>query len=264
MFTFDNGGDLTATGVGVDYLEVCRRAVAGGCADASDVIAAVQAVLAGESVQRDHEYPCPSPTVGRWFALRVTRVEGDIPGALVSHINITVKKTLEKELDRTASLDPLTGLANRLRFAERVRHALEPGAAEARTADVGLLYLDVDEFKLVNDTFGHATGDEVLQTVAGRLTTACRPEDTVARLGGDEFAIVSPRIDAKGLDALKARLKRALSEPHLIHGRDIAVPVSVGSYLASPGEPFEEVVHCADVAMYAAKRARRRRATRTN
>jgi hypothetical protein len=111
MFTLDNNGRAEATGVGVNYLEVCRRAAAQGCDDAVEVLVGLQAVLAGETVESDREYPCPSPTVGRWFTSRITPIRHPGGGAVVAHVNISRRKLSEQELAHLASHDSLTGLA---------------------------------------------------------------------------------------------------------------------------------------------------------
>ena len=254
MFTLDNGGNEVDTGVDVDYFGVCQRSSDNGCADATEVLAALQAVLGGESVERDVEYPCPSPAVGRWFVLRITRVDWPGVGLLISHTNISVRKVLEQDLERTALQDPLTRLANRAHFDQALAQALTPRPHRPTIADVGLLYMDLDGFKPINDTYGHAMGDEVLQTVATRLSKACRPQDTVARLGGDEFAIVAPRINAAGLAHLAARIREVISAPHRIHGSEVVVNVSVGTHLASSGEDCIAALNHADEAMYEQKR----------
>jgi diguanylate cyclase (GGDEF)-like protein len=256
MFGRDNGGSPEGTGVGVNYLEVCARSAAAGCADAEEVGVALRAVLRGETVDSVLDYPCPSPAVGRWFALRATPIGGLTLCVLVSHTNITRQKVAERDLERQASHDPLTGLANRARFAQRLESALTPRHGRAPRAYVGLVYLDLDGFKPVNDTFGHAAGDEVLQNVAGRLAAVVRPQDTVARLGGDEFAVVAPRITAAGLAKLASRIDDALRQPHVVHGQAVTVAASVGACRAMPGEGAAEAVHRADNAMYVVKRAR--------
>lgn len=258
MFTLDNDGDPSSTGVGVSYFEVCSRSAAAGCSDASAVAAGLHAVIAGDVVESELEYPCPSPAVGRWFMLRSTSIAGPEPGVLVSHANISRRKMAEQHLAREASEDPLTGLVNRATFTRRLDSALAPRSARPVRADVGLLYLDLDGFKPVNDTYGHAAGDQVLQAVAGRLSLLSRPEDTVARHGGDEFAMLTPRISREGLTGLVARIEEALSEPHLVHGKAIEVGASVGAHLATPGEDAAEALRRADEAMYAAKGVRRR------
>ena len=257
MFALDNGGAPDRTGVGVSYLDVCLRAAATGCADASAVAEGLQAVLAGDTVECELEYACPSPTVGRWFVLRVTPVGGPIRGVLISHGNISRRKRAEQELQRKASEDPLTGLANRTLFIQRLTAALTSRTGRPARADVGLLYIDLDGFKPINDTHGHAAGDEVLQTVASRLSAISRAQDTVARLGGDEFVMVAPRVSAAGLAGLSARIGRTLAEPHPIHSHLVHVGASVGTYLAAPGDVPEDTLHRADAAMYTAKRGRR-------
>lgn len=256
MFGRDNEAPPEGTGVGVDYLEVCARSAVAGCADAEEVGVALRAVLHGETVESVVDYACPSTAFGRWFALRATPIAGSTPGVLVSHTNITRQKVAELDLERQASHDPLTGLANRARFTRRLESALTPRQGRMPRADVGLVYLDLDGFKPVNDTFGHAAGDEVLQNVAGRLAAVVRPQDTVARLGGDEFAVVAPRITAAGLARLASRIDDALREPYVVHGLAVTVAASVGACRAVPGECAAEAVHRADKAMYVVKRAR--------
>ncbi len=256
MFAVDNGGTEAATGVGINYLGVCRRSAAAGCRDAAAVHKALEEVLKGATVESLLDYPCPSPAVGRWFRLRVTPIAGAAASVLISHTNITEQKTLELDLERRASRDPLTGLANRARFLQKVASAATPRHGRRHDPDFGLLYLDLDHFKPINDTFGHAAGDEVLQTVAARLLGVVRPQDTIARLGGDEFAIVAPRISARGLATLLARVDATLAEPHLVHGNVLTVRASVGSYLATQGQTPAESLEHADQAMYAVKKLR--------
>lgn len=257
MFAVDNGGRPERTGIGVNYLDVCTTAAANGCHDAYLAAGGLRAVLAGSTVQSELEYPCPSPAVNRWFLLRITPLAGDTLGAVVSHVNITRRVMAEQLLAHQATHDPLTGLANRSLLTEQLNAALahRPGRPEA--GQVGVLFLDVDNFKQLNDTYGHGAGDEALLTIAHRLRAAVRSDHIVARLGGDEFAIIAPRIDAQGLDALAGRLHSALGEPHLIHGRTIRILVSIGIHHAAAGEPAAEALRNADRAMYVAKRRNR-------
>jgi diguanylate cyclase (GGDEF)-like protein len=255
MFALDNGGDPTTTGLGANYFAACERAARAGCPEAAAAESGLHAVLEGGSLEWDLEYACASPSVGRWFVMRATLIAGPEPAVLVSHMNITRRKMAEQDLERKASEDPLTGLANRALFARRLTSALKPRTTRSSLSDVGLLYIDLDGFKHVNDTYGHAAGDELLQAIASRLHLLSRPQDTVARLGGDEFAVLAPRITADGLAALAARIEAALTQPHLIHNHPIAVGASVGLHLAAPGESASESLHRADEAMYAIKRA---------
>ncbi len=256
MFALDNGGDPTTTGVGVNYLELCDRSARAGCQDAAIVADGIQSVLSGRTVHSEFEYPCPSPAAGRWFLLRINPVESPAQGAVVSRVNITRRKMAERDLAHGAAHDPLTGLANRTLFTRKLTTALTPRKGRSTHPNVGVLYLDLDGFKPVNDTYGHDAGDEVLLTTAHRLTEQVRPQDTVARLGGDEFAIVAPRITATSLSSLAARITSALAQPHLIHGDTISVPASVGTHLTVAGEAPDDSVRAADTAMYTIKRRR--------
>jgi diguanylate cyclase (GGDEF)-like protein len=256
MFSVDNDGDEVNTGLGVDYLDVCRRAAGQGCADAEVAADGLRAVLAGDRVEAETEYACPSPTVGRWFMLRTTRLLGAQDGAVLSHVNITRRKVAEDELSHSASHDPLSGLANRSLVMTRLLSALALRQGRGVTPDVGLIFIDLDGFKAINDTFGHAAGDEVLLTVAHRLRTVVRPDAVVARLGGDEFLVHVPRVGRDALTALASRIDQTLAEPHRIHGHDALVPGSVGAHLATAGDTTEQAMECADQAMYAVKQAR--------
>jgi diguanylate cyclase (GGDEF)-like protein len=261
MFSVDNGGRPEATGVGVNYLDVCTRAAANGCGDASEVVTGLQAVLAGHTVESDREYPCPSPTVGRWFTSRITSIGGLTGGAVASHVNISRRKMSELELARQASHDSLTGLANRMLFTDRLATALSARAARRPDPDVGVLYIDLDDFKAINDTYGHDAGDEVLLTTAYRLRGQVRPQDTVARLGGDEFVVCTPRVTAQDLESLASRIGVALDAPHQVHGQRVHVGGSIGAHLAAPGDTVASSLQLADRAMYTAKRTRSRTVT---
>jgi diguanylate cyclase (GGDEF)-like protein len=257
MFAMDNGGQPESTGVGVNYFDLCARSAAAGCQDAERAADGLRAVLAGDTVHSEMDYPCPSPAVNRWFLLRITPLEGDVTRAVMSHVNITRRKMAEQTLAHEAAHDPLTGLANRGLFADRLTAALTGRRSQFTGTQVGLMFLDADGFKQINDTYGHEAGDEALLTIGHRLRSHVRPQDTVARLGGDEFAVTAPRISAAGLDGLSGRVRSALGQPHLIHGHLVPVPVSIGIHLATPGESADAALREADRAMYAAKRRTR-------
>jgi diguanylate cyclase (GGDEF)-like protein len=256
MFALDNGATRDATGVGVNYLDVCTRSARAGSRDAAEVVELLRAVIAGESVEADFEYPCPSPVAGRWFLMRITRLSGAFSGVVVSHVNITRRKAAEKELAHAASHDPLTGLANRLLLQQRLATVLRPrSTASVRLGTVGVVYIDLDGFKAVNDTYGHGAGDEVLLTIAHRLRDTVRAGDTAARLGGDEFAVLAPGVDAAGLAGLAGRIERCLAEPHRIHGDPVPVTGSLGTHLAQIGDHPGDALRTADEVMYVSKRA---------
>lgn len=259
MFAVDNGGSERTTGVGVDYLGVCDRAAADGSVDAGAAAAAVRSVLEGETVERELEYPCPSPAVSRWFLMRATSLAGDRPGAMVAHVNTTRRRAAEQDLVRRASQDPLTGLDNRAQLRRRLAIALAARAADGRgQREVGVLALDLDGFKPVNDTYGHAAGDEVLLEVGRRLRSVVRPDDAVARPGGDEFAVVAAGVSGHELAGLERRVHSALRRPHRVHGNLVIVGASVGAHLAATDDDVDSTLHAADLKMYAAKRSSQR------
>ena len=181
----------------------------------------------------------------------------------VSAQDITERRRAEEELraatealTERAVRDPLTGLANRTLFEERLRGALSRDARAGGAT--GVLFLDLDGFQDVNDRHGHGVGDAVLRSVADRLTAAVRPADTVARIGGDEFVVLVEGASPGGMSALVARLQEAVQEPVLVRGHTLDVGVSVGMALAEEGaaDPASLVAE-ADKRMYAAKRGTR-------
>jgi diguanylate cyclase (GGDEF)-like protein len=159
------------------------------------------------------------------------------------------RKATELQLLHLANTDALTGVANRGVLLERLGSALVDGA--------GLLFVDVDNLKLVNDSFGHDAGDRLLSAVARRMLDALRPSDTVGRFGGDEFAVVCPALTDRGLaEDLAARVREHVSQP-LVLGTRVYIPsISIGVALVEASSPIstDEAVANADVALYAAKR----------
>jgi diguanylate cyclase (GGDEF)-like protein/PAS domain S-box-containing protein len=174
---------------------------------------------------------------------------GDEPVLQGYLLEVTAAKEAEEQLRHQAFHDPLTGLANRALFTDRVEHALElrAGAGE----DVAVLFLDLDDFKTINDTLGHPVGDALLQTVGVRLTGALSRSHTVARFGGDEFAVLVENV-AGGSSAVDvaAHLLAELNEPFQLEGREVFVTASIG---IAVGGGADELLRSADVAMYRAK-----------
>ena len=164
---------------------------------------------------------------------------------------------LSAELARRASVDPLTGLVNRTAFSRRLREALAGLDTPARSP--ALLLLDLDDFKTINDSLGHSSGDEVLRVVAERLRGCLQPDDVAARLGGDEFAVLVPQVgDEAEAVALGERLAAVLRTPVTVAGREVLARASVGVRMARGGdEDPERLLRDADMAMYAAKTAGR-------
>lgn len=171
-------------------------------------------------------------------------------------------KTVNEELRRRALLDPLTGLPNRLLFEDRLAHALQRSEraheriAERSAEKIAVLFIDLDGFKPVNDSLGHAAGDEVLKEAAARLRAAARDRDTVARIGGDEFVLLMEDVTSLAdCVSLARRLGEALGGPLEINGRQVAISGSVGIAVYPDHSQKDKLIAHADAAMYAAKRA---------
>lgn len=167
--------------------------------------------------------------------------------------DLTERKAVEAKLVHQAYHDPLTALANRELFHDRVTHALALRERDAKT--LAVIFLDLDNFKNINDTQGHGTGDRLLQAVARRLQNATRGCDTVARLGGDEFGILVEHMDAHaGAETVAERIVAALREPISLDGnRALLTGGSMGIAVYSGSEDTEALLRNADVAMYEAK-----------
>jgi diguanylate cyclase (GGDEF)-like protein/PAS domain S-box-containing protein len=164
-------------------------------------------------------------------------------------LDISERRETDELLRRQAFQDPLTGLANRALFADRVQHALE--LRQQSGGQTAVLFLDIDDFKRVNDTLGHPAGDTLLCEAGARLRAALAPSHTVARLGGDEFAIlVEEDLEPAAVAGIAERLLAALQLPFSIAGCELFVTASVGIAL---GRNAEELLRSADVAMYRAK-----------
>lgn len=193
---------------------------------------------------------------GRWLLCEtiVTNLMSDphVRGWVLTTRDISDRKALESELTRRATHDSLTGLANRARFASRIDEALRRTIAPGSLA---VLYIDVDDFKQVNDAEGHSTGDALLVELARRLRLCVRDGDEVARLGGDEFGILLERVTREEeAVAVAARILEALAQPLESNARRLLVSASVGVVIgASPGEGSADLVRKADQAMYVAK-----------
>jgi diguanylate cyclase (GGDEF)-like protein len=160
---------------------------------------------------------------------------------------------LKEELRYQALHDSLTLLANRTLFRDKVDRALE--SCKDRLRFVAVLFLDLDDFKVINDSLGHAAGDQMLIAVAGRLQGACRPQDTVARLGGDEFAVLVENItDTSEALAVADRITEKLNAVFSVENKKIGTRASIGIAFADQGEDPDQLLRNADAAMYAAKR----------
>ncbi len=172
--------------------------------------------------------------------------------------DITEQRSAEAKIVHLARHDPLTELANRIVFRQQL-DAMCEARGNGKVAPFAVHLVDLDEFKAVNDTYGHGVGDDLLKQVADRLRQAVRGSDVVARLGGDEFAVIQAGCpDAGAAAALADRLCRSLARPYSLNGNDLLIGASIGIALApEDGCTAKDLVHAADIALYAVKSAGR-------
>lgn len=175
-----------------------------------------------------------------------------VQGLLLSLRDVGERKALEERLRYQSFHDPLTGLANRVQLRERLAEALQQAAEGDHK--VAVVFVDLDDFKTINDSLGHAVGDTVLRTAANRISGALGAGELASRQGGDEFVILIPRVD--GEDAALAtarRIHNALSPEFVVDDRELALTASIGVALDDGSTPPDEMLRNAEIAMYAAK-----------
>jgi diguanylate cyclase (GGDEF)-like protein/PAS domain S-box-containing protein len=177
----------------------------------------------------------------------------NVGGIVLNIRDVTERKSFERQLAHQAFHDEITGLANRVLFRDRVEHALTRAVREPEP--LSILFIDVDDFKTVNDTLGHVAGDELLRTIGGRIARELRAGDTAARLGGDEFAVLIEDGGSASAAQTAERLLAAIAQPVELEGQELSVTASVGIAEGMPGveSSADELLRQADVAMYAAK-----------
>jgi diguanylate cyclase (GGDEF)-like protein/PAS domain S-box-containing protein len=189
-----------------------------------------------------------------WSRTAILNPDGSVKYSVVSGVDVTERKSLEEQLIHDAFHDALTGLPNRALFMDRLGQSLRH-SLRRRDTRFGVLFLDLDRFKRVNDSLGHMVGDQMLVEVARRLEAGVRPGDTAARLGGDEFTILIEDVH-DGTDAAQVaeRIQQQIAEPMHLGGNEIFTTASIGIALSETGyERPEDVLRDADIAMYRAK-----------
>ncbi len=221
-------------------------------------VEAVGAMMAGGIVRRRVRLLC-ADGVHHWFTSDgqvFLDAEGRPDGFCAALRNVDSEVAAEAALDRLARYDQLTGLLNRGEALNRLAELLVE--ADPRQGRVGVLFVDLDRFKEVNDSHGHAAGDALLQTIAQRLQTCTREGDLVARLGGDELLVVLRGVDLlEQAEVIAEKIRQAASEEVITSNGAVQATLSIGVALAQPGESVDALIARADQAMYQAKQAGR-------
>lgn len=271
-FSMENSlqsGEMTPhTDVGTNYLEVTCPTK--GQDNESDYICTgIKAVLTGDSKNFTYEYPCHSPHEERWFSMSVTPLYSDKGSAVIVHSNITERKLSEIKVRNLAFYDVLTGLPNRRLLNDRLAVALSSSRRLKRYG--ALMMLDLDNFKSLNDTHGHAFGDLLLIEVSRRLTANVREVDTVARFGGDEFIVLLGALEhdadtsQKYALAIAEKIRLSLCSPYQLSVENESGTIithhcscSIGMVLFNEHDvKQDDLFKHADQAMYRAKEAGR-------
>ena len=228
---------------------------------AREALAGLEGVLGGRLSQFSMDYDASVEGDERFYGLSIAPLADRSGGAIVKHMDITWRKTLERQLSHRATHDALTGLPNRLLLHDRLTQALVRARRSARL--VAVMFVDLDQFKAVNDTLGHAAGDQVLVAVSRRLVRACRASDSVTRFGGDEFVLVVEDVDSlDNVRRIAQRVIDSMTTPivvdgcELYFGASIGVAVTGGETTAAASQ-VEGLLRDADTAMYRAKEAGR-------
>jgi diguanylate cyclase (GGDEF)-like protein/PAS domain S-box-containing protein len=224
---------------------------------------AKEALVSGELGEVEHTLS----RSGEWIAARFVPergIDGDVTHVLVIASDITLRKENEIRLMRAATHDPLTGLVNRDRFRELAERSLRRStdadldATPTDVRHVALVFIDLDDFKLVNDAHGHTAGDAVLAVVGSRLADIVRPQDVVARYGGDEFLMLCDGLSDVDAVTVASRITAALAEPiELPDGGSVVIGATAGvAGSAGAGDALDDLIREADAAMYRAKAER--------
>ncbi|MCY1140152.1 EAL domain-containing protein [Actinoplanes sp. Pm04-4] len=223
-------------------------------AERSRLAEVLAALRTGEGLQEGLDFQARAGVVLETHGQDL-RHDPTVGGLVLTLRDVTERRRLEAELTHRVFHDAMTGLANRVLFHDRLGHALHRGARDGSV--VGVLFIDLDDFKKVNDTMGHAVGDQLLIGVANRIAGALRADDTAARLGGDEFAALVENVQDPGaVEETAQRILAALAEPILLDdGSELTAVASIGITTTPEADTPDELLRQADLALYVAKGA---------
>ncbi|WP_117170300.1 GGDEF domain-containing protein [Paraliobacillus sediminis] len=247
-FAESNSGDSSKLGVGANYMQVSK--------ENTKVSNGLHAIISCELDYFTHEYPCHSPHVKRWFTMQATRMkenEYGIEGIVIRHVDITKQKLLEIQLKKRVHTDSLTNLYNRRYFDKEFQ--IEMKRSNRNNSSLSVLYVDIDDFKGLNDTYGHTIGDLVLKEISVVFLETTRDSDTCARIGGDEFAIILPETSNEELSYVSERIIKNINKIKI--QEDISYPikvsVSIGGASFLNESDMKAMLEKADRALYDAK-----------
>lgn len=263
-FAISNGMAPDHQWIGTDYLSVCRDGAptSQSDTDSAKTYAGIFDVIEGRVDAFVYEYPCHSPTEKRWFLMRMGPLWGRPGQFVISHHNITARVLVEEEVRHLAFYDPLTNLPNRRLLLDRLKQAM---LSSNRSGQHGaLIFLDLDHFKQLNDSLGHAMGDELLKQVALRLESCVREVDSVGRLGGDEFVVLLEDLSFESHQAraqtevVAHKIRHTLGLPYALGDHIYESTPSIGALVfLQDHEAMDELIRRADAAMYQSKAAGR-------
>ena len=193
----------------------------------------------------------------KWISIdAVYGDDGQLTNYVSIHSDCTAKNQAEQDIHRLAYYDTLTGLPNRVLLKDRITQAI--ALADRNDGKLSVMFLDLDRFKFINDSMGHAAGDKLLQSVTKRLIGSVRETDTVARVGGDEFVVILQNTGSDGALVVAESIIKSISEPYSIEGQEVLSSTSIGiAIFPEDGRDIDTLTKNADISMYQAKKAGR-------
>ena len=253
------GPEVQDAGLHGLYSEACRLILNQTPEAVQDISSGVSSILHGQQDSFFRETVCHTPDKAYWFSLQAARLSGTRAGVVISHTDVSARKAAEERLVYQALHDDLTRLPNKTLLFDRLQTAIQRLSRESDRI-VAALFLDLDHFKVVNDSLGHQAGDAFLVETACRLSTSVRAGDFVARLGGDEFVVLLDDLkNEQHAYKVAEKIQKAVGKPVRIQGQEFVLTVSIGIVLIDGSDNAGAVLRNADTAMYRAKAGGRSR-----